>query len=151
MIKQTIDQDLKTAMLSGDKRLVSVLRGLKSTILYSEVASSKREEGLADTEIITLLQKEAKKRQEAADLYQRSNSPERAEAELYEKQIIDGYLPAALSEEEVSSIVDKIISESREPVGPQSMGKIISGVKQETGGAADGALIARLVKERLGQ
>lgn len=149
MIKQTIDQDLKKAMLAGDKQLVSVLRGLKSVILYGEVASSRREEGLGDPQIIALLQKESKKRQEAADLYQKTNNEDRAQAELYEKQIIDGYLPTAMTEEEVGKVVDRVIAEIDEPLTNQIMGQVIGKVKEDTGGSADGVLIAKLVKERI--
>ncbi len=151
MIKQTIDQDLKTAMLAGDKQLVSVLRGLKSVILYSEVAESMRDKGLGDPQIVALLQKESKKRQEAADLYEKASSADRAQAELYEKQIIDGYLPAAPDAEELGKIVDSVIADSGEPLTTQTMGKVISKVKEETGGSADGATIAKLVRERLSQ
>ncbi len=84
-LKQQIDADLKTAMLAGDKVLVTTLRGLKSVILNVEVAEGSRETGLADDKIISLLQKEAKKRQESADLYLQGGSVERQQAELAEK------------------------------------------------------------------
>lgn len=151
MIKQKIDQDLKAAMLSGDKPLVSVLRGLKSVVLYSEVANSKREEGLDDAQIIALFQKESKKRQEAADLYQKTGNEDRAQAEFYEKEIIDSYLPAAVGEDEIREIIDRIIRNTGEKVTNQTMGKVIAKAKEETGGSADGATIARLVKERIEQ
>jgi uncharacterized protein YqeY len=67
--KQQIDADLKTAMLAGDKTLVTTLRGLKSAILYVEVAENAREKGLPEDAVVAILQKEAKKRQESADLY----------------------------------------------------------------------------------
>lgn len=74
MLKQRIDQDLKQALLGGDKVLATTLRGLKSVILYAEVAKGVREQGLDDEEILRLLAKEAKKRQESADLFtHRSN------------------------------------------------------------------------------
>jgi uncharacterized protein YqeY len=60
-LKSQIDQDLKTAMLAGDKPLVSVLRGIKSTILNAEISTSSRQEGLSDAEVVALLQKESKK------------------------------------------------------------------------------------------
>src|SRR3954462_11571922 len=102
-LKQQIDRDIKTAMLAGQKTLVTTLRGLKSTILYAEVAKGSREEGLSDPEAIELLAKEAKKRQESADLYKQGGSPERAEAELTEKQVIEQYLPKQLTEDELQA------------------------------------------------
>lgn len=148
MIKQTIEQDLKSAMLAGDKPLVSTLRGLKSVILYAEVAGLKRGEGLADPEIISLLQKESKKRQEAADLYKQGGNEERMTSELQEKAAIDAYLPAAMGAEQVG----KLIGQATEELGlinPQNMGQIIGRVKVLSSGTADGAVIARMVKERL--
>ena len=147
-LKQEIDQDLKTAMLSGDSQKVSVLRGLKSAMLYAEVAAGTREQGLDDAAAQAVLSKEAKKRQESADLYTQGGSAERAKAELEEKAIIEKYLPKQLSEAEVSAVVDKVFAEAGTPT-MQDMGKLIGAVRAQTGGAADGALIARLVKERL--
>lgn len=148
MLKQQIEQDLKTALLAGDKARATTLRGLKSVILYAEVAKGVREQGLPDDEIIALLSKEAKKRQESADFYEKGGSEERKAAELAEKVIIEAYLPKQLAEEEVIKIVEEAIA-AADDNSPQSMGRIISTVKQKTGAVADGSLIARLVKERL--
>lgn len=148
MIKQKIDQDLKTAMLAGDKALVSVLRGMKSAILYAEVSEGKREVGLEEGTLITLLQKESKKRQEAAALYEQGGNTEKQTSELYEKRVIDSYLPQALSEEEVSAVVEAVIEELGD-VTQKDMGQIIGKVKARTAGAADGAIIAQLVKAKL--
>ena len=148
MLKQRIEQDLKTALLAGDKTQVTVLRSLKSAVLYVEVAKGAREEGLSDQEILDVLTKESKKRQESADLYIKGGDPARADGELAEKAIIDRYLPQPLSEMELNKLIDAAIQELGEPA-PQTMGKIIAKVKQDGGAAADGALVARLVKERL--
>jgi uncharacterized protein len=148
-IKQQLDQDLKAAMLAGDKTLATTLRGLKSVILYAEVSAGKRDEGLDDAAVTDLLAKEAKKRQESADLYQKGGSPDRANAELVEKQVIARYLPAQLSDEELIALVDQAVAEVG-AAGPQAMGQVIGKVKQASKGQADGARIASLVKERLG-
>ncbi len=148
MIKQQLNDDVKAAMLAGDKARLETLRGLKSVILYAEVAAGKREEGLSDDEVQALFAKEAKKRQESADLYEQGGSPERAEKERTEKTIIEGYLPEQLSEADVSSIIDEIIAEQH-ATDLQAMGQVIGAVKQRVGNTADGALIARLVKEKL--
>ncbi len=148
MLKARIDQDLKTALLAGDKVLATTLRGLKSVILYAEVAKGSREQGLADDEIIILFSREAKKRQESADLYQQGGSQEKAEAELVEKKVIESYLPSQLSDEELTEIVDEAIASSVVS-GPSAMGQVIGAVKQKTAGRADGARIAQLVKQQL--
>lgn len=148
MLKARIDQDLKTALLAGDKVLATTLRGLKSVILYVEVAKGLRDEGLGDDEIIALLSKEAKKRQESADLFKRGGNDEKAAAELAEKKVIEAYLPSQLSDEELSSIVDKIIGDLGVS-GSSAVGQVIGAVKQKTAGQADGSRIAQIVKERL--
>jgi uncharacterized protein YqeY len=147
-IKEQLEKDIKTAMLAGEKTLVTTLRGLKSVILYAEVASGDREAGLPEEQVISLLQKEAKKRQESADLYRTGNNIEKAEHEEAEKKVIDQYLPQQLSEEDVRSLVEEEATKMGTPT-LQQMGQLIGAVKQASGGAADGAVIARLVKERL--
>lgn len=148
MLKQQIEQDVKTALLAGDKDRVMILRGLKSVILYAEVAKGARDTGLTDEEILVLFAKEAKKRQESADLYTKGGNQAKADAELAEKTIIETYLPQQLTEEELGIIVDQVISTVEQP-SQQNMGQIIGGVKQAVEGRADGARIAQMVKERL--
>jgi hypothetical protein len=150
MLEHKLDQDLKTALLAGDKLVVSTLRGLKSTILYAKVADGTRGQAMPDEAIIPLFKKEADKRQESADLYHKGGNEEKAKSELEEKAIIECYLPTPLSESEVAEFVDNAIKELS-GVGQASMGPVIGMVKQRTAGRADGSLIARLTKERLGQ
>lgn len=147
-LKQQLDADLKTAMLAGDKVLTTTLRGLKSAILYAEVAEGNRETGLSDEAIVQLFTKESKKRQESADLYAQGGNTERAEAELAEKQVIAQYLPEQISDQEL----DDVIAEAQKDVdaeGMAAMGRIIGLVKQKVGARADGARVADAVKRRL--
>jgi uncharacterized protein YqeY len=147
-ISKDIDADLKTAMLAGDKTLATTLRGLKSVILYEEVAKGVRDTGLEDDAIIVLLAKEAKKRQESADLYMQGGNSEKAKAELIEKEVIEKYLPAQVSEEELIKIVEEII-EKTGATNMQQMGQVIGAAKAKAGPSADGAKIAQIVKEKL--
>lgn len=146
-LKQVIDQDLKQALLGGDRLKSDTLRVIKSVILNEEIALKKRDLGLSNQEIISCLQKESKKRQEAADLYTKANSLDRAEKELTEKKIIEAYLPVALSESELVGLIDEVIGKYQN-LTPKDMGVIIGQVKKESEGRADGATIARLVKSR---
>lgn len=148
MLKQQLEQDLKTALLAGDKDKATVLRSLKSVILYAEVAAGVRDKGLDDAVIIALFAKEAKKRQESAELYRQGAAEQRAAAELWEKEIIESYLPEQLSDEELASIVEDTIK-SLNASGSQLMGQVIAAVKQKIGASADGSRIAAMVKERL--
>lgn len=136
-------------MLSGDKRTANALRNVKSAILAAEIAAGKRDEGLTDQEAIGLLQKEQKKRVEAAELYDKGGKPEQAEEERFEKDLIQKYLPKQLGEDEVNQLVDQVIEELGTELTQQAMGRVIAGVKEKSGGAADGATVARLVKARL--
>ncbi len=149
MIKQTIDQDIKSAMLGGDKQLAEALKMLKSVILYAEVASGKRETGLPDQEVVALLQKELKKRTEAAQMYEQGGNAEQAASERNEEIIIQKYLPKQLDVSAVNELIDQAIAEYESELDNQAMGKLIAAVKEKSGGAADGATVARLVKARL--
>lgn len=147
-IKERIDTDLKTAMLSGDKVLTTTLRGLKSAILNVEIAENKRDSGLSDEEVIGILGKEAKKRQESADLYIQGGNTEKAEAEKFEKEVIEKYLPKQMDDEELKAMVEAAITETG-AANMQDMGKVIGLVKSRAGATADGGRIATLVKEKL--
>lgn len=147
-LKERIEADLKSAMLAGDKDKTSTLRGLKSSVLNCEIESNKRDSGLSDEEVVAVLQKEAKKRQESADLYTLGGNSDKAAAELAEKAIIQEYLPEQMSEEDIAVTVDRAIAETGAS-NMQAMGQVVGKVKAELGSKADGAVIARIVKERL--
>lgn len=149
-IKQQIEIDLKAALLSGNKDLVSILRGLKSAVLYEEVAKGQRESGLTDTAVIEVFQKEAKKRQDSADLYAQGGNEERRDKELAEKTVIEKYLPAELTDDELHKILDEVIN-THGPLTGQTMGTIIGQTKQAAQGKANGGRIAAAVKQRLNQ
>ena len=147
-LEEKLEQDIKAALLSGDKVKATTLRGLKATLLNVKVANGKRDEGLSDDEVLAVFGKESKKRQESADFYVQGNSQDRADAELTEKAVIDAYLPAQVSEEEIAKAVEEAIASTGAST-PADMGKVIGQVKGKFGASADGAVIARLAKEKL--
>jgi uncharacterized protein len=147
-MQDKIEQDLKTALLAGDKTKVETLRTVKSVLLNEAIAQGARDSGLSDEQIQKLLARESKKRQEAADLYKQGGADDRAAAELAEKVIIDAYLPEQMSEAELAKIVDEEIAKVPD-ASIQNMGQIIGAVRSRSGGTADGALIAKLVKDKL--
>lgn len=148
-LRQQLDDDVKAAMLGGDTLRTETVRGLKSVILYADVAAKKRDTGgISDDEILALFAKEVKKRDESAKLYIQGGSQERADKELAEKAIIEGYLPAQISEAEIAALVDAAIADQG-ATGLQAMGAVIGAVKAQAGNSADGSVIARLVKEKL--
>lgn len=148
MLEQQIEQDIKTALLGGDATRVSTLRMVKSTLLNVKVAEGKRESGLEDDQVLAILGKESKKRQESADLYKQGGDSQRADNELAEKAIIDSYLPDQASEDEIAQAVDEAIAASGAS-GPAAMGQVIGQVKAKFGASADGSVVARIAKEKL--
>ena len=139
---------MKTALLGGDRFRGDLLRNIKAAILNEEVAKQKRDEGLSDAEVETVLTREAKKRNESAELYRQNDRVELAETEERELEIIQEFLPEQMSEADVRAVVDAKIAE----LGAndmKAMGQVIGAVKQQVGNTADGALVARLVKETL--
>lgn len=148
MLKSVIQSDLKTAMLAGDKSRASVLNMLKSVILNEEIAKGVRETGLQDDAVLQLLQKELKKRVDAAELYKNADDEDRAAAELAESEIIAQYLPKQMDDSKLEEVVNEQIAVI-EPDGMKDMGKVIGAVKAKVGQQADGARVAQLVKQKL--
>ena len=147
-LKSQIENDVKAALLGGDRFRAEVLRGLKAAILNEEVAKGKRDEGLDDASIEQLIAKEVKKRLDSVQQYTDAARPELAEAEQAEAKVLQEYLPEQLSEDEIKKTIDETVAAlgvSR----PQAMGQVIGAVKGKLGSSADGGTIARLVKEAL--
>ncbi len=144
-MRENIQTDLKMAMIAGEKDQVMVLRGLLAQIQNAEIS---KKASLSDDEAISLLQKEVKKRTEAAQMYEQGGSPERQQAELAEKAIIEKYLPEQLDEEAIQPIIAAAIEEL-DAKGLGDMGKVIALVRTQTAGKADGALVAQLTKDQL--
>lgn len=147
-LKQRIENDLKAALLGGDRFVGETLRGLKAAILNEEVAQGKRDSGLDDATIEQIVAKEVKKRNESAALYEQNMRQDSADAERREADVLMQYLPKQLSEAELKTIVDAKIDELNAQ-SSADMGKVIGAVKTDAGNTANGALVAKLVKEAL--
>lgn len=149
-LHQRLDQDLKIALLGGDGLKASTLRSLKSALTYARVDDkAKGGDGeLSDDQVQVVLAKEAKKRQDSADAFNKGGASDRADKELAEKAIIDNYLPEPLTSDELAQLVEQTITQLGAS-GPQDMGKVIGAVKAKASGSVDGAKLAQMVKERL--
>ena len=147
-LKQTIQDDFKAALLSGDRFRGEVLNAIKSAVLYEEIASQKREAGLSDAEIENVIAREVKKRKESASIYLENNRKEAADQELKEAAIMEEYLPEKISEAELIKKIDDKIKEL-EVSDIKGMGKVIGALKSELGSAVDGKLLSDKVKEKL--
>lgn len=148
MLEQRLEQDIKAALLAGDSIKATTLRGLKAVLLNVKVAEGSRDQTMPDDQVIAIFSKEAKKRQESAELYKQGGNQPMAEAELTEKALIETYLPAQMDEGALIAVVDATITELG-ATDMKNMGQVIASVKAKTAGTADGGVIARLVKERL--
>ena len=147
-LKARITDEMKAALLGGNRFRGDVLRNVKAAILNEEVSLGKRDEGLNDAEVEKVLSREVKKRVESAELYRSNGRIELAESEEKEEAILREFLPEQLSEAEVVAIVEDAVA-SMDDVSIQKMGQVIGAVKQKVGNAAEGALIAKIVKEKL--
>jgi uncharacterized protein YqeY len=148
MLKQQIEDDLKTAMLSGNSEVADALKMIKAAILNKEVELGVREIGLEDSQVIDVLTKEAKKRLEASVMYEDAGRAEQASSEKSEYELIQKYLPEQLSDEDLTALVQSTISQMGD-VTIQDMGKVIGAVKSQAGATAEGGKIAAMVKKQL--
>ncbi|SDG67833.1 GatB/YqeY domain-containing protein [Psychroflexus sediminis] len=146
-LEQEVMQKMKEAMKAKDTVALASLRSIKSEILKAKTATSSKEE-MTEAEELKLVQKLVKQRKDSADLYLEQNRKDLADAELEEAKIIEQFLPAQLSEEEISKEVKAIIAET----GAESMkdmGKVMGLASQRLAGKADGKTISKIVKENL--
>lgn len=144
-LKDKINEDIKTALLGGNRFEAEVLKNFKAAILNEEVAKNKRDTGLDDSEVQQLLVREIKKRKESAEAYSAAGRSELADSEKAESEVLANYMPEMASEEDIKKAIDEYKIES----GSDNMGQIIGAIKAKFGSSADGATVARLVKESL--
>lgn len=147
-LKEQINNDLKAALLGGNRFVADTLRNLKAAILNEEVALGRRDDGLNDTEIEGVIAREVKKRNESKTLYEQNDRPELAQQEADEIDVLAEYLPQQLTEDEIRVVISEVIAGLGD-VDMKAMGQVIGAVKAKCGTAADGATVARLVKTAL--
>ena len=149
-LREKISEQLNTALKNKDKTLVSTLRLILSAIKERDIAnrSSEKKENIKDSEILKVLRKMRKQRQDSADFYKKGGRPELLEAEVAEIKIIDAYLPKQLSEEETKKICKEII----EALGASSikdMGKIMGALKKKYAESIDFSKVNLIIKDFL--
>ena len=149
-LREKISEQFNTALKNKDKTLVSTLRLIMSAIKERDIAnrSSEKKENIKDSEILKVLSKMRKQRQDSADFYKKGGRPELLEAEVAEIKIIDSYLPKQLSEEETKKICKEII----EALGASSikdMGKIMGALKKKYAESIDFSKVNLIIKDFL--
>jgi uncharacterized protein YqeY len=141
-----INADMVTAMKARDEAAVSALRMLKSAIKYKEV-DLRRE--VKDEDVVEVLSKQAKQRKESIEGFEKGGRAESAAKEKAELALIEKYLPAALTDEELAKLVQEAV-QSTGAAGPKDMGKVMGALNPKVKGKADMSKVSALVKAKLG-
>lgn len=143
--QQRIESDLRAAMKAGEKERVGTLR-----MLLTELKNERIRRGgeVDEAGFLTALRKGIKQREEAAEQFDKGNRPEQAAKERREAEILDAYLPAAPSEEEIRSAVETYAAE-HDLSGPQAMGRVMPAMIERFEGRADNAVVSRIAREVL--
>lgn len=146
-LQKQVMEAMKKAMKEKDANALEALRSIKSAILMAQTESGSKKE-LTDEEEVKLLQKQVKQRKDSAAIYKEQDREDLAEPELKQAAIIENFLPAQLSEEEVAKVVDEIIAETGAD-SMKDMGKVMGMANKKLAGKADGKTISTIVKQRL--
>jgi uncharacterized protein YqeY len=147
MISQTIDQEIKQAMLAKDQAKLRGLRAIKAALLLAKTEKGQAEELTEDAEI-KILQKLVKQRKESATIYKQQGRDDLFQVEQEEIDVIGAFLPQQLDQEAIEQIVSRIITESGAS-SIKEMGKVMGLANKELAGKADSKLIGEIVKAQL--
>ena len=148
MLAERLREDLTAAMKRRDELATSALRLALAGIKEAAV-SGKEARDLDDDEIVKVLTKQVKRREEAAEAFRNAGRDDRADRELAEAKVLAAYLPAALSPEEIEAIVTETLAEGGFS-GMAAMGPAMKAVTAKVAGRADGKTVSALVRQRLG-
>jgi hypothetical protein len=140
---EQVQNDTKDAMRAGDRQRVAALR-----LIVNELQKAHKDGNGSETDEVAVLQRERKRRLEAAEAYREAAREDLAEGEASEAEIIEAYLPAQLPDEELRAIIGDVIAESGAS-DPKEMGKVMSQVMPRVQGRADGKRVSAVVKELL--
>ena len=146
-ILSNLTEEIKNAMRAKNALKLEALRAIKSAVILEQTASGAGAT-LSEEQEIKLVQKLVKQRKDSADIFRTQNREDLAKPEEAQAEIISAFLPAQLSEEELSAIIKDIISSSGAE-GMKDMGKVMGLATQQVGGQADGKTISTIVKQQL--
>ena len=144
-LKDTLQQDMKTAMRAGDKRRLAVIRLINAAVKQREV--DERIE-LDDAQVTTVLDKMAKQRRESIEQYEKAGRDDLAGQERFELEVLKDYLPEQLSDSEIDTLIDTAIAETG-AAGIKDMGKVMGLLKGKLAGRADMGAVSARIKTRL--
>lgn len=141
-----LSAEIKTAMRARDADRLSVLRLLKSALGYAQI--ERQTESLSDADVVAIVQKEAKKRRDSIEQFEKGNRPELAAKEKTELGVLESFLPQPLTPEELEQLVRAAIAELG-ATSKKDMGAVIKAVQAKAAGSADGRSISQLVGKLL--
>ena len=145
-LEERIKADTVVAMKAGDKQRTQALRLFTAALKKERIDAGATPDEAAE---VVVLKRERKRRLETAELYDKAGRDDLAARERYEEEIVAGYLPEELADDELAAIVDQTIAEMGAAT-PKDMGKVMGAVMKKVAGRADGTLVNRLVRSRLG-
>ena len=151
-LKERLHEDVVAHMKAGNKVALTTVRNVLGEISTRE-KSGKTPVELDDAQVTALLQKEAAKRRDTARIYTEAGEADRAGAEVAEAEIIEAYLPKALTRDEVETIVDEAITALQaggQELSPRSLGAVMKPVTAKVAGRFDGKTVSEIVRSRLG-
>lgn len=148
MLEEKLMSDYKEAMKNKDPLKVSVLSFLRAELKNQAIA--KKKDLLEDSDVVAVIRKQMKARQDSIEQFTKGSRLDLAEKEMKELNILKEYLPAQLSEEEVSKLIEEVISAAG-AVGMKDMGRVMKELNEKIAGKADGKLVSDLVKKKLTQ
>ena len=147
-LSDQVTEDIKTAMRAKDTTALGTLRALKSAIKNSAIEKGGADAVLDDAEVTIVIRKQIKQRQDSINQFEQAGRAELAEKEKAEMEVLEKYLPAALTQDEIDQAVTEAIAET----GASSradMGKVMKVVQEKTGGRADGKTLSQAVQSKL--
>lgn len=148
MTKQELKDELKKSMLAKDTEKTGVLRMIISALGYYEIEKGGAGYEASEDDVMTVLQKQVKQRRDSVEQFRAGGREELAAKEEKEIAMLEGYLPAQMTEEEIAKLVDEAIATTGASK-PQDMGKVMGALMPKTKGKADGSVVSRIVREKL--
>lgn len=145
-LKTRLAGELRAAMKARDSTTVATLRLLTAAVKNREVEVR---HALSDDEVVDVATREVKRRREAIEAYERAGRADRADAERAEQRVLEAYVPAGLTDDEVSSLVDEAIGATA-ATAPGDLGKVMAFVMARARGRVDGRAVQTMVRDRLG-
>ena len=143
-----LTEDIKTAMKARDTVALNVVRALKSAVKYAAIEKLGADGELEDADALLVVRKEIKKRQDSVASYEQANRADLADAEKAEIAVLEKYLPAAMSAEDLSKLVESVIAELG-ATSKKDMGAVMKLLQERSAGRADGKTLSSEVSKRL--